>query len=1222
MAVLGRLLVSSAERLDLPDFLAIDSYTQGDFKYLMKSFVGDEKPFVLKGFDVINPNNAIGTQNISIRVANSVMYYPTSMAGPFFYGLEEGNLQAAPLVPELRKNSTNYVYLVLSTADAAKDTRAFWDPDKNGGDGGEFTQDVNTQTLLSAQVNVSVSSFPDDTVPICKVVVGANFIESIEDARDMMFRLGSGGLVPNPLNRYNFRQDPSSTYARKEPNTKMQSALDPNPFFGGDKNIQTLKEWMDVVMTKFSELGGTTYWYEDVGAFNIVNTFKDALATSVKSKGSWTSSEITAGNLIWTEDVIIQSTSDKRDVIIRAGNRTLADEQVLFLERIREVNINTGALAVDWFNSVNHVNGTIGSFENLAKGDWIKKSDDIDSMYLRVEEFYLGTNQSGGVGSPGTAQSIKLSESYGGTTESKQAVYTKGVYLSSDLQIDNRNSLDINSAAGNFYWIALRSDTIMSVASIVTTNLAVAISGHDGAKALVTSVAHGLTDGQDIAIAGTVNFNGTYKVEVESVNEFIIYKTGGPFADESGTAHFATITTQARSTANGFQLESATHGFDTGETVTISGTTNYNGDVKVFVKNATSFTIAVSSAIATENAGTATATDLYVRTETGPLKLERGESKDVGAPETANLMAFIGMESATQTSPIYRVPTGYNTINGYQNYNSSATDNLSERVSKLTAMMADKAQDKTISFKLTDAQAIVNAQNGAARDISFTAKVGGTPTLEFIQPSTLNSLSIGLTGVLSLLVNQVAYITIDRDSSVSIANLAAITIADIDSVPLNENIFVFALRLADSGIILWDRTPIRVYSTIIEDITVHEELFTLPPASSITSGQAFEINTALDADEMYGWFNKDGAGGDPLIPGKISIEIPISTGDTALIVASSFHAVVNATAGLSSTDNLDGTVTVSRTSAGQTTASSNIDVGGSFAITVVTQGTGSPLNYVADGDLLEAAIKKLDAQLSAISNSGTDEAYDEVVDIIAPVTASTLLNLPLDTRDSNIAKTYVVGSGKLEMFLNGQYLRLGQDWDEVGTIGSDSVQIEILQDLVIGDSLEFRINASNAGGGGGGGGGSGETNTGSNVGAGAGTFKSKVGVDLQFRSIIAGAGVSVTQNANDITITSTPTTANASVVSVSGSNYVATASNDIILVSNAGNNVSVTLPSAIGNSGKILQVKKIDASNTLSVKSVLSQTLDGVNITSGSYDIITQWESVTIVSNGADWFIL
>ena len=83
MAVLGRVLISSAERLDLPDFLSIDSYTQGDFKYLMRSFVGGERPYILTGFEVINPNAAIGTQNITIKVADSVVYYPGSLAGPF-----------------------------------------------------------------------------------------------------------------------------------------------------------------------------------------------------------------------------------------------------------------------------------------------------------------------------------------------------------------------------------------------------------------------------------------------------------------------------------------------------------------------------------------------------------------------------------------------------------------------------------------------------------------------------------------------------------------------------------------------------------------------------------------------------------------------------------------------------------------------------------------------------------------------------------------------------------------------------------------------------------------------------------------------------------------------------------------------------------------------------------------------------------------------------------
>lgn len=148
MAVLGRLLISSGERLDLPDILSIDSYAAGDWKYFLKAIVGDDKPYVLKGFDVIDPQNAIGTAGCAIRVADSVVFYPGSKAGPFFHGLQEGHPQAAPLVPELRKNAINYVYLTLSTFNTSNDTRAFWDPDKDGGAGGEFSQDVNTESLF------------------------------------------------------------------------------------------------------------------------------------------------------------------------------------------------------------------------------------------------------------------------------------------------------------------------------------------------------------------------------------------------------------------------------------------------------------------------------------------------------------------------------------------------------------------------------------------------------------------------------------------------------------------------------------------------------------------------------------------------------------------------------------------------------------------------------------------------------------------------------------------------------------------------------------------------------------------------------------------------------------------------------------------------------------------------------------------------------------------
>src|SRR6478736_6260138 len=115
MAVLGRVLISSSERLDLPDLLSVDSYSAGDWQYFIKGLIGTSRPYIMKGFDVIDPQNAIGTQSCSVRVADSMVLFPESKAGPFFHGLQEGHILSQPIVPELRKNAVNYVYLTLST---------------------------------------------------------------------------------------------------------------------------------------------------------------------------------------------------------------------------------------------------------------------------------------------------------------------------------------------------------------------------------------------------------------------------------------------------------------------------------------------------------------------------------------------------------------------------------------------------------------------------------------------------------------------------------------------------------------------------------------------------------------------------------------------------------------------------------------------------------------------------------------------------------------------------------------------------------------------------------------------------------------------------------------------------------------------------------------------------------------------------------------------------
>lgn len=805
MAVLGRLLLGSAERLDLPDLLAIDSYTAADFKYLIQTFIGGDKPLILKGFDVIQPQDSIGTENISIQVADSAVYYPGSSAGSFYYGLPEGSAGTEALVPELRKNATNFIYLTFNTFDTGQDSRAFWDPDQNGGAGGEFSQDVNTESVLSIDVGVSVSTFPENTIPVCKVVVGSSVIESIQDCRNLMYRLGSGGVSPDPYSDYSFRNDPSSIYARNEPPTTATSALDPNPFQGGDKNISSLKEWMDVVMTKLKEISGTTYWYENTGVsggspVSIGNVFTDALGSTLKSKGQWQHSSSVPGQATWTEDIHYLSLRDPRDLIIRSSTITLDNDEVAWIEIVRDAEINGSSQAVSWQNSSATVNGITGAFVNLAKGDWIKKKPDSPDKYLRVEEFYALPNLAGGTTTPALAQSIRLSSNYAGTTGSEIGEYTKGEYLVTDINISTKTDAPIQTAGGNFFWLSHRSDTALSLAGIVPKQLTIDITEADGQRARVTStVAHDLVDGDRITIT-TGSYAGTYKVEVADTDDFYIETstTGNSLAQ---TAFYAIVTTAARSTAYSYSLETANHGFQSGEYVTIQGTSSlYDDDYLINVRSATTFQIPIASLIVNPGAISGEIVVLprmNVRTEFGTVKIVQGENVNIGDSDSSNILSFIGMDSLAQSSPNYFVPAGANMLRGHQNYNSSPSDNLTVRASRLTAMMADRVQDR--GAKIVGRTNITNVTNGPFQDISASS------TLILTKPSSPVQI-INMTTPIGLPTNSAIVADIDRDSSSAI--FPTMVTLD-DAYLLSENRYILFYRFGTNTVYDWNGNTVE-----------------------------------------------------------------------------------------------------------------------------------------------------------------------------------------------------------------------------------------------------------------------------------------------------------------------------------------------------------------------------------------------------------------------------
>jgi len=618
MSVLGRVILSSGERVDLADALVIDSYTAGDFQNLLKGFVGSNTPYILNGFDVIQPQNAVGTQSCSINAASAAVFYPGSSAGPFYFGLPT----SAPLIPILRQSAVNYVYLTLTTSNTAADTRAFWNPDSNGGVGSEFTQEVNTETVLVAQVGVSVGSFPTGSVPLAIITMGTVVITAIEDARPLLFRLGSGGISPNPYNTFSWPSLPNSSFERVEPpNTIMSGGV--NPFQGADKNIQTLKQWMDAVMSKLKELGGTTYWYDDISTFSLVGSFLDSSATILQSTGLWTHSDTTPGLTSWSANINIEILPDTRTYTLEGpGSVQLQNGQVAYLNLTRNKPINVANSAVAFVNGqqyINAIGGSIGLFANLAIGDWIQSAGDNTQNFVQVVQFWSSVNASGSPTTAALAKSVSTSAPYIGATTNNVAVYDQGVYTAADIIVSNRNVAPLATAGGNFFWLAFRSDNIEDINGTFatfsgvlpgTSTAVLIMANNPGTVGNTVALVFSGSNSISVAIATWNAANPTNQASLSSGDGTQIPTAQtqilGNGSQGSIVSTDLTITISTNDGTKALVTSTIASNLAATQRVTISGTAHYNGIYQILeVLSPTTFYIPVVSVLPVPESGVA-----------------------------------------------------------------------------------------------------------------------------------------------------------------------------------------------------------------------------------------------------------------------------------------------------------------------------------------------------------------------------------------------------------------------------------------------------------------------------------------------------------------------------------------------------------------------------------------------------------------------------------------
>lgn len=264
MAIIRQQNWLGQQRVDVAHLRAIESAVCADFDLLAGRIVAGKQAIVVSGFGL----NNLGVTHVSqlkLKVANSVILH--------FYASESGSIFAVPsdrpdegltstnprVMGQFAALQTNFVGidLVRVADDTTVDLTMFLDATSLI----ETPKEVPLARTLDYRIVVSTIDFSTTPgiCPIARVSTDANNnITEIQDARNLMFRLGAGGTAPN------------RTYSYPWPDGRREFASTSDDVFtGGDKSIGSLKAWCNAVMTRIWENSGGEYWYSPTSERNV-----------------------------------------------------------------------------------------------------------------------------------------------------------------------------------------------------------------------------------------------------------------------------------------------------------------------------------------------------------------------------------------------------------------------------------------------------------------------------------------------------------------------------------------------------------------------------------------------------------------------------------------------------------------------------------------------------------------------------------------------------------------------------------------------------------------------------------------------------------------------------------------------------------------------------------------------------------------------------------------
>ncbi len=482
MSIQSQRRLYSQQRLTVPTIRSIDSSVSADFDAVLRGLITSTTPYVITGLTLnINSNAFSATaDNLTLNSLNSAVLHSSAtesgtMLNVSGFSAELLNSTNTRVVGGFSPGVTNYVCLdLIREADSTStDTVYFWDDDAQT----EFTKLLPVSTILDYQIIINTSGF-GTYLPIATVVTNsANVATAITDCRQMLFRLGTGGVSPNP--NYNY---PWSAGRLENPSTSSSSGV--NPFIGGDKQLTNFKDWIAAVETSIKEVKGTAFWYSSGSSggggsttgLSLFSVAEDGLFGFWNGTGAFTHSASVTGQLSWNSDFYVDSVFSNQFYKIQTNpsGTVLANNQTMYVSLNRYTAV-PGTVTIGpalgpipssvttdaGNNSLAIIQVSAGQLTGLTSnagsdiGDFIKVIDDSPQYYAQISNFY---DAAGSLTTGANAIYATLTAAYGGSIGSQTIQYDQTYYTTGSVSVTTTANVLNGTTLGQLYWIAVRKD--------------------------------------------------------------------------------------------------------------------------------------------------------------------------------------------------------------------------------------------------------------------------------------------------------------------------------------------------------------------------------------------------------------------------------------------------------------------------------------------------------------------------------------------------------------------------------------------------------------------------------------------------------------------------------------------------------------------------------------------------------------------------------------------